>query len=363
MLPYFVANILAVSFFFISHHFNFDRIAVRATAILAALPLIAITGFKHIKVGTDTGSYVYYFNKIQTFSDVLIISNKNGEIGFWLLNYLGHLFTDNYFIIFTFSAIIIVTCYFYALSKFKLGALSLITLLLIGPFYFQMNGNRQAIAIAIFSISIFFIIKKQPVKYIISIFIGFLFHKSIIICLPLYFIFKDDIKPRKMAMITIVFIIVLVFFQTFVNLAAGVDDRYSTYGDQKDTHGGVIVSLFNILLFFWFLLCRYTNRQILANRNFDILLALYFLGVLISLLSIILKVDPSGFLRLSLYFIQMNIFLVPITILSFRDDSTRYIITMAAVFLMTIYFYMTTSTFSNLTPYRFNPVIEINNES
>lgn len=363
MLPYFFANILAVSFFFISHHFKFDRVAMRATAILAALPLVIITGFKHIKVGTDTGSYVYYFNKIQTFADVLAIADKNGEIGFWLLNFLGHLLTDDYFIIFTLSAIIVACCYFYTLITFKLGALSLITLLLIGPYYFQLNGNRQAIAIAIFSISIIFIIKKQPLNYIASIFIGFLFHKSIIICLPLYFIFKDDIKPRKMAVITLLFLLVLVFFQTFVNFAAGVDDRYSTYGDQQETHGGVVVSLFNILLFCWFLLCRHINGHILANRKFDILLALYFLGVLISLLSIVLKVDPSGFLRLSLYFIQMNIFLVPMTILSFRDNNTRYIISMSAVFLMTLYFYMTTSTFSNLTPYRFNPVVEVNNES
>ena len=116
--------------------------------------------------------------------------------------------------------------------------------------------------------------------------------------------------------------------------------------------------MFNILLFGWFIVCRNANHVILGTRTFDTLLTLYLMGVLISLLSIVLKVDPSGFLRMSLYFIQMNIFLLPMTICSFRDTNTRIILMIAGSLLMTLYFYMTTSAFSNLTPYRFNPIIE-----
>ena len=45
---------------------------------------------------------------------------------------------------------------------------------------------------------VIFLIKKQPLRYISSIFIGFLFHKSIIICLPLYYIFKvQEVATRS----------------------------------------------------------------------------------------------------------------------------------------------------------------------
>jgi len=363
VIPYFIANIISLTFIHIGYRFKFDRIALISIFVLSAIPLIIICSFKYIKVGTDTESYVHYFDKLYNWSATLSMIDKQGEAGFWFMNYVGHLISHDYFIIFLFSSLIITACYFYSIKAFNLKTLSLFTLLFIGPYYFQLNGTRQAIAIAIFSISVFFIIKKQALRYILSIFIGFLFHKSIIICLPLYFIFKGEIKPRKIAVIIFLFLIVVVFFQSFINFASSVDDRYSTYGDQQDTHGGVVVSLFNILLFCWFFFCRRINSHILSNRSFDILLALYFLGVLVSVLSIVLKVDPSGFLRLSLYFIQMNIFLVPLTILSFRDNTTRYIISFSAVLLMTLYFYMTTATFSNLTPYRFNPILEINNES
>jgi hypothetical protein len=363
MLPYFVANLLSISVLYTGYRFQFNRVALTAVFILAALPLLFISAFKASAVGTDTVSYIYFFNKLSSFNEMLVFSEKQGEIGFWFLNYLGHSFTNNHFIIFLFSSLIVTTCYLYSIKTFNLKTLSLFTLLFIGPYYFQLNGTRQAIAIAIFSVSVIFIIKKQPLRYITSILIGFLFHKSIIICLPLYFVFKGEIRPRKIAIIIFSFLIVIIFFQSFINFASSVDDRYSSYGDQQDSHGGLIVSTFNISLFCWFFICRVVNIKVLGNRTFDILLSLYFLGTLVSLLSIILKIDPSGFLRMSVYFIQMNMFLLPMTILSFRDDSTRYIIIFLTVILMTFYFYLTTKTFSHLTPYRFNPIIEINNES
>ena len=363
MLPYFIAIIMAVSVIFIAYRFNFNEMALKIAFLIASLPLIVIAGFKYKRVGTDTHTYIEYFNYITSFSDVQSIVKEAGEIGYWSLMFLGHFFTDNYFIIFTFTAIIVASCYSYSLKKFNLKTLSLISLLLIGPYFFQLNGNRQAITIAIFSISIIFLIKKQPLKYFTSILIGFLFHKSIIICLPIYFIFRGEIKARKIAIILFFFIIFLVFFQSFINIASGVDARYSSYGKRQDSAGGIVMSSFNLLLLAWFVFCRRLHPHILGTKTYDTLLVLYLLGSLISILSVVLGIDPSGFLRMSLYFIQVNIFLLPMTILSFRDETTRHIITFAAVMLMLLYFYMTTSAFSDLAPYRFNPIIEMYNEN
>jgi hypothetical protein len=363
VLPYFIANLLAIYFIFIGYRYKFNDTALKATFVLAAIPLIIIAGFKHGKVGTDSGTYIWYFNHTKTLTDLSQRIVEQGESGYWFLNFLGHEFTDNYFILFTLSAIIITSCYFYSLKTFNLKTLSLFTLLFIGPYYFQLNGNRQAIAIAIFSVSVIFIIKKQPIRFITSIRVGFLFHKSMVICLPLYLIFKGEIKARKVAIIICSFVFLLVFFQSFINIASSVDPRYSSYGDQQDARGGVVVSSFNVLILIWFVLCRKINPHILATKTYDTLLVIYLLGALISILSVVLGINPSGFLRMSWYFIQMNIFLLPMTILSFRNSSTRYVIILFAVLLMTLYFYLTTSTFSNLTPYRFNPIVEIHNES
>lgn len=363
MLPYFVANFLSVAIVYYGYRSRVNSSGLTAIFALASLPPFILAALKFREVGTDTGSYIYYFDKIQTFSDAIATSKTHGEAGFWFLNYLGHQISDNYFIIFTFSAMIISACYFYCIKYFNLKTLSLFTLLFVGPYYFQLNGTRQAIAIAIFAVSIIFIIRKQPFHYVVSILLGFLFHKSIIICLPIYYLFKDGIRPRKIALIFVIFLIALVFFQSIVDLASGIDARYSTYGNQQDTRGGLVVSSFNLLLLIWFFFCRKIHPQALANNTFDTLLTLYLLGALISVLAMVLGVDPSGFLRMSIYFVQTSMLLVPMTIFSFRDNATRYIISGAAVALMTLYFYLTTSTFSNLTPYRFNPIIEMRHES
>ena len=353
MLPYLVTILLSVGIFYVGFRYKFDEAALKISYMLAAVPLIVLTGFKYIKVGTDTGSYVFYFNKIHTFADVLSLASSHGEFGFWFLNYIGRLITDDYYIVFLLSSLIITPCYFYALKRFNLQTASLICLLLIGPYFFQLNGTRQAIAIAIFSISVLFILEQKPLAFFISIFIGFCFHKSMVICLPLYFIFKGEIKPRKVAVILVVFVLLLLSFQKFVSIAASVDSRYSTYGDQKDTYGGAVVSLVNLLWLGWFVLCRFWHKSLLATRAFHVLLTLYLLGVLVGMLSLILKIDPSGFLRMSIYFIQLNVFLIPMTILSFRDPSTRYLVMVGLIAFMFMYFYLTTSAFSNLVPYRF----------
>ncbi|MFD2165467.1 EpsG family protein [Thalassotalea euphylliae] len=359
MLPYFIATFTALIPFFIAYRFKFNSVALAACMMLSSLPLILICGFKFKKVGTDTGSYIYFFNNLQTFEDAMEMASHHGEAGYWLMNALGHQFTDNYFILFTFTAVIVTCCYMYSLKVFNLKTLSLFTLLFIGPYFFQLNGNRQAITIALFSISVIFIIKEQPIRFLATVLIGFMFHKSMILCLPLYFVFKGEIKPRKIALILFGFLLFIIFFQMFISVASSIDSRYSTYGDQKAEGGGIVVSLFNIILFVWFLLARIVNKHILATRTYDVLLSLYLLGALISLMSIILRVDPSGFLRLSLYFVQLSTFLVPLSIGSFRDIQMRWMITLAAVLLMMAYFYLTMSTFSHLTPYRFNPALGI----
>ena len=357
MLPYFLANFCALGILSMGLSIKLNKFATFTLYLLAAIPLIIIVTFKAVSVGTDTVSYVFFFKQLASFENFIAFSLKQGEFGFWYLNYLGHKLTNNHYIIFLFSATIITACYFFSINSLNLKLLSVITLLFIGPYYFQMNGTRQAIAIAIFAVSIVFILKKKPFFYFISILIGLLFHKSIILLLPIYYLLSNKIKTWKVIFMLFIFLIVLVFFQSFISIASDIDPRYSSYGNSQETKGGLVVSSFNIFLFIWFLFCRKINKKFLPLEKFDCLLTLYFLGTLISIVSVILNIDPSGFLRLSVYFIQTNIFLVPMTILSFKENSTRYVIYLLVLLFMILYFALTLSKFSHLTPYKFNPIL------
>ena len=74
---------------------------------------------------------------------------------------------------------------------------------LCGTFYFfSMNGVRQSVAIMIFYYSFKYIEKHNFKKYAILNGIGFLFHSSAILFIPLYFILNKKYK-FKMKMILI----------------------------------------------------------------------------------------------------------------------------------------------------------------
>lgn len=66
---------------------------------------------------------------------------------------------------------------------------------MIGAYYsFGFNRIRQYLAISIFLYSFKFIENKNLKKYLLMIFIGSLFHKIILFCLPLYFILNLKLK-------------------------------------------------------------------------------------------------------------------------------------------------------------------------
>ena len=325
---------------------------------LSALFLILLSGLRSYSVGHDSGTYVQIFQSNIELNNVIERWNSANEAGFALLNYLAHYFSDNYIAIFIFNAFIVTCCYFYGV--FKVSAtpfLSIIILVLIGPFLFHLNGARQGIALSIFFISFIYIRDKNFTKYFISVMIGALFHKTILLTLPLYFLFTRKLNFKSYFIITLCFIFVLVIFDDLIAMATQVDDRYKTYGDEVKSAGGVLTSIFYLFLFCWFVICKKVNT--IKNKIYDLALAIFFVGVLISLISFIMKLNPSGILRMSIYFTQFSALLIPISIFSFKNKNIKALLIFFFIVLMSLYFYLTTTNFSHLVPYRFNPILTL----
>ena len=358
MVVYFTFIFASLFFLFLSRTtlcLKSRSISIIISCISASF-LIFLSTFRSVGVGTDSHNYVSIFNNIQDFDNVIFYTLAQGEFGFWYLNYIGNFFSDDYFIIFFLISIIIVYSYYstiFKLSPYKVS--SLLVLLLMGPYLFHFNGARQGIAIAIFFVSIQFLIDKSFVRYTICILVGFLFHKSIIICIPLYFLFVKKLDFKQFALFSFLFIICFLMFNEVVSLVSEVDSRYSGYSQKQNSSGGVVTNAFNIILFFWFYVCKKINS--IDSKLYDLGFTLFFFGTLINIISLLLQVNPSGFLRFSLYFSQVSVFILPISIYSFKNNKIKFLILLYGATFMTLYFYFTTSTFSNLVPYYFNPLI------
>lgn len=61
---------------------------------------------------------------------------------------------------------------------------------------FLCNGIRQGVAICVFLYAYHFILERKPVQYLLCIAFAFLFHKSIIITLPLYFLQERHLSQK-----------------------------------------------------------------------------------------------------------------------------------------------------------------------
>lgn len=157
------------------------------------IPLVysALVGFRGIDVGIDTHTYYesYYAGGEEGLGFV--------EPGFDWIN--THLFKWGFDANFSFFVYALLTNFFFFLSLEKMANnnYSIPAFCLYFLTYTELiNGIRQDLACAMFIYALFFIREGKPIYYACVILLGSLFHVSVLLMLPFYFIRKLTISPR-----------------------------------------------------------------------------------------------------------------------------------------------------------------------
>ena len=159
--------------------------------VLGCIFLSVIAGFRD-STWPDTGVYMYsYLYHTPSIFDFSFSDKPYGysEKGFYFLQVLVRTFTDNYTVFF----LVISAISFYFLYKnikqysiFPLiGLCAYISRFLLGRNFIQI---RAGLAYAILMLSIKYILEKDWKRYFLIVFIAWLFHRSAIIAIPLYFV-------------------------------------------------------------------------------------------------------------------------------------------------------------------------------
>lgn len=322
---------------------------------LAFLVMVCVAGFRSSFVGTDTGGYVDVFNLAKSFQEIMYTSTGkfNYEYGYVLLSWLLHLISDDYIILLVGIAVIVVGCYQYAISKhsYKIE-ISFFAFIAMGFYTFFFNGARQGIGCAIYALAIGPLMDRKLFKYILCVLLASLFHKSAIIAIPFYFILDKNNSFRKNAVIFLGTCIVAPFLGNLTDMAITLDSKYA-YIKDSGRGGGYYYIAFICMLCMFFLIFK---RWVLVYREpYNLFLNMLIIGTIVSLISSIYHLSPSGFLRLNLYFNIGTVFLWPIVFLNLKNPMLK--ISYYFIFFggYSLYFYLTTNRFSNLIPYLFNP--------
>lgn len=317
---------------------------------LPLFTLVLFASFRDYRVGTDTGTYIKNFvNQL----DYNYFSFRDGvELGYQLIEYFLLRITHNYFWLFFVTSFIVVFCYLYIFRKnSKDYGTSIFIFITLGTYTFFFNGLRQGLAMAIFAFAIPYLITRNFYKYfLICIFASF-FHTTALLMLPFYFLVNLNVK--------LLYKLLATFFGSFIlskyliAYIASTNERYESYTQTSENSGGLLTLAFYFVILIIIYIGSYIYK--IKDKDFLQLFSFYAIGIAFMIPIALLESNPSGPQRILPYFTWILALILPILL---QKINNVYIYA-SMIFLAIVYFVLTTSRFSNLTPYSINPFFEV----
>lgn len=298
---------------------------------LSAVPFLLIAALRY-RVGTDYATYVEiqipqllrgvdYRLKYEYFYQVLI---KFGMAvgGYQVVFFLTHLVLL-FFVWKSFKNLS--TDYFISIFVFMFGC------------YFNLSLNimRQFIAMAVFLFAIKYIVQKQPIRYFGTMIVGFLFHKTAAIFVPLYLLGKIKVKER----VSLILVLVIGIFSSQIRqLLVWITNVTGIYASYFDSRYDVSDQQWNLILFNLAILIVYSymhrfligktpqyvyDRTIITPESEEIFNnVLYNLQVVAALAAVLSSVIPNS-TRIIFMFSIGQILYIPYLLQRVKDVKTR----------------------------------------
>lgn len=339
MLVYFANLITSTVFHFLSRKLKkFNRKTAIILGIIGLTIPILVCGLRY-NVGTDFENYrIWFFQYLNS-----PISFEDKDFGFCIMIKFLQLLTTNPQILFITSAAIINILIMLFIKEntdfYDLGYFLFIALYF---YYSSFNIMRQWIAIAIFLYSLKFAYNKQILKYFICVAISSVFHKTALLTIPVYFLFKMKTNSKNLTILIGVLSIVIWQFENIITVLGKVlnlnIEKYLLYFDDTSSVGSngyaYVVMVLLLLCIILFTYKKYLREN---ERGKEQILMLILAGV-ISLAG----ATNMIFGRLQLYFIPIIIVVIP-NILKLIPQRQRQVAYFLVIILGMLYMYRSLS--------------------
>lgn len=351
MTPYFILLPLVLFLAYMAKKTN-NKISYKIIIFSIFFLLVLFAGLRDQSVGTDTSNYVRIFQHDRVVNENIFETSGSMEIGYLFLQRTARLFSDEYWVLLTLIAALVV--YFYLSTILKLSGnyfISIMVFISLGTYMFFFNGARQGIAAAIFSFAIIAVVERDYKKYYLWTFIAVLFHNSVLITLPFYFLLKQKYSFKNLLiLIGSLAVIVFLFYNLLSFLPEQMYDRYSVYED-RGKKGGLFLTIFYIIMLSFFIFMRTLISK--NQRNiYDVYLNMTIIFTLIFVAVSVFSQDVNLF-RLALYFSLGSILIWPM-IFKAISGQIKYILFLFFVIGHISFFYIYANKMANLIPHTFN---------
>lgn len=301
-------------------------------------------------VGTDYNAYIYLYNKIGSG-----VSTGN-EIGFEalvrVLNQLGFA-PQSFYVITSFGTLLLI---YVAIVKYSTNPMFSLYIFFALYYLYTLNTVRQYIAVAICFYAYKHIKERNLIPFLLWTGIAFLFHRSAIIMLFVYFIVPVAYKPVHYITVFVLLGFITIFREPLLSLVRFIP-AYAVYYENETFRANYLTfnfSYYNFLLsflltagcMFYFKKEERTREEtFFLNCAVFSLIAYTWLGWIGNMLS-----------RLMLYTNFFRILIIPKIIKKEENAKIRFLYYLVMVGFLALFFYMSLTTFPNrdaLLPYRF----------
>jgi len=313
-------------------------------SIILFFSLWLISGFR--VAGTDYIAYRNYFEIIDAYS----LSFPLYERGYYLLNKLISICTDNYQYVFIITSFI--TIYLISTTLKKYSVSYFFSLFLFVSLYFYYNSFnlvRQYIAIAIVFYSLKYILNKNFKRFLIGTLVASLFHTTALVILPFYWLARLKIDNFVYFILPFITFGVSFFTPTIVKLISFIYPKFDAYvnynSEGASSYSIIIISAFTLLYSL-----VYKKRLLDINKgNLIIINLVYF-----SLIFTILSMENILFFRVSMYLYIFIVLLIPVCFKTLN----RYLRVSTYFFSIPIFiaynYYLFINNTGGVLPYDFN---------
>ena len=322
------------------------RQAMNGAVLFTLFLLMAGVASLRIDVGNDYGNYVTTFHEIYVGGYVVT------EPGFNLLVKLLYLLAggENYLLVFGFFAVVTAILFLKAMYDQSVDfTISFALFMLLGLYFRTFNTVRYYFVLAITLYSLRYVLKQEYGKFILLILFAALFHKSVLIVIPLYLIASCRWKKWQVILGSILAASLPLFREFWMGVVLKLYPSYqNTIYLQKDTGlEGSLMGIIRCAAVFVLGCCAY-RETIKENKANLLYFKLNLLGLaLYTCASFLPLVSSFGY-----YLITAQVFLVPGILKNMPDTlqggkSLRnmkrimYVFTAAFCLLYFVYFLLT----------------------
>lgn len=308
----------------------------RLYAFALLLPMACLVAFRSVETGTDTNNYESSYEFIESLKSYKMFLMYMGrmETGYTHLTYF---FSHHGYSFFQFQIVVSFFIY-YSFWRFivKYSPMISVSCFVIstGTLYASMNVMRMELAIAILLFAIPYIQNKQWVRFLIVVFIAFLFHKSSMIFLIMYplSVLKYN---RKITTVIILSSVAIAFMGvTFFHFLTSELEVYESYTEGKyfsEDRSLVAVSIIfleTLLMLLMFKWTGYYDKGQYITINDDKKNKVSFAYISRMAYWIVFAFSIIGFSnnmmnRISGYFAIMTMIMIPYAILCLKSKDTQ----------------------------------------